>query len=105
MPYARARQGFVLHRKPGLSGMAVVRRCLIIHGRSVQGTTMYLPDQTTRINADGLRYESKQPGSVFGPTAGMMSCFVCGTHRPRSFLRPFRIGAGTNYRCRGGCRE
>lgn len=67
--------------------------------------TMYLPDQTTQIAEDGLRYVSKQPGSVFGPTAGMMSCFVCGTHRPRSFLKPFRLGASINYRCREGCQH
>ena len=67
--------------------------------------SLYVPDQTTAIQPDGLRYQSKQPGSIFGPTTGMMSCFVCGTHRPRSFLRPFKVGAGTNYRCLGGCRQ
>ena len=70
-----------------------------------QNHQMYLPDQTTKINADGLRYESKEPGSQFGPTTGLMSCFVCGNHRPRSFLRPFRLGAGINYRCRSGCKQ
>ena len=49
---------------------------------------MYLPDQTTRIDRTGLRYQSKQPGSIFGPTVGTMSCFICGVHRSRSFLRP-----------------
>ncbi|NKE64796.1 hypothetical protein RAMLITH_03095 [Ramlibacter sp. RBP-2] len=64
---------------------------------------MYLPDQTTRIDSTGLRYQSKQPGSLFGPTVGTMSCFVCGAHRSRSFLRPFKLAASTHYRCRAGC--
>ncbi len=66
---------------------------------------MHLADQTTQIKTDGLRYQSKEPGSGFGPMVGLMSCLVCGLHRPRSALRPFRIGAGINYRCRGGCRQ
>ena len=66
---------------------------------------MYLPDQTTQIHADGLRYRSKAPGSVFGPTTGMMSCFMCGMHRPRTFLRTFKVAGATNYRCIGGCRQ
>lgn len=64
---------------------------------------MYLPDQTTRVDNSGLRYQSKQPGSLFGPTVGLMSCFVCGVHRSRAYLRPFKVAAATHYRCRAGC--
>ncbi len=63
------------------------------------------PDQTTELRADGLRYTSKINGSMFGPNVRLMSCILCGNHRPRSALTMFTIGAGRNYRCRDGCKQ
>ncbi|MEN9712812.1 MAG: hypothetical protein RLY90_1073 [Pseudomonadota bacterium] len=43
--------------------------------------------ETTQISNDGLRYKSKASGSPFGGsghTAGSMSCYKCGLHKPRA---------------------
>jgi len=55
-------------------------------------------DETTKVNADGLRYSSKKGGSPFGSNGysqATMSCFQCGTHKPRS-QGGFERRVGTN---------
>lgn len=55
---------------------------------------MFYATSQTVINKDGLRYKSKPSGPPFGPYEMLtLSCYKCGTHRPRSegsFLR--RLG-------------
>ena len=62
------------------------------------------PDQETVIADDGLRYESKVGGSLFCTApCGTMSCIVCGHHRPRSTLKPFKLAGRQYYRCEQPC--
>jgi hypothetical protein len=61
---------------------------------------------TTRIQSNGLRYKSKQPGSPFAPgSAGpaTMSCFLCGKHRARSALQSRKLFGKTQYVCAPSC--
>jgi hypothetical protein len=61
---------------------------------------------TTRIQSNGLRYKSKQPGSPFAPgSAGpaTMSCFLCGKHRARSALQSRKLFGKTQYVCSPSC--
>lgn len=60
--------------------------------------------ESNAIREDGLRYRNKVAGSVFGagPVA-MLSCFLCGQHRPRSILRSMKVANATHYRCGEGC--
>jgi hypothetical protein len=61
-------------------------------------------DQTTRIRAGGLRYQSKTTGTSFAGTAySSMSCLLCGQHRPRSLLRTFKVAGAPQVRCKDGC--
>lgn len=45
----------------------------------------FRPPVITQLRDDGLRYQSKAPGSPFengfSGSMGTMSCFFCGTHR------------------------
>lgn len=43
-------------------------------------------EQDTKITADGLRYKSKEGGSMFKDSASMgtISCYKCGLHKPRA---------------------
>jgi hypothetical protein len=43
-------------------------------------------DQESLIAADGLRYKSKEGGSLFKDSSNGMtiSCYKCGLHKPRS---------------------
>jgi hypothetical protein len=62
----------------------------------------------TKIDADGLRYRSKAPGSPFASpgafAAGTMSCFKCGKHRPRSLLKSRRILGRNEMVCEPTCK-
>ena len=63
----------------------------------------------TRIEADGLRYRSKTPGSPFAPAGAFggstMSCFLCGKHRPRSLLKSRRLLGKAQFVCSPSCKE
>lgn len=63
-------------------------------------------DLETVVAEDGLRYESKVGGSMFftAPCA-TMSCIVCGRHRPRSTLKPFKLVNKQYYRCTAPCQR
>jgi len=47
----------------------------------------YLPETTTRLSDDGMRYRSKVPGTPFTTVTeaigGTMSCWICGKHALR----------------------
>ena len=58
----------------------------------------------TKINADGLRYESKTTGTAFpGAFGATISCVHCGRHMPRSRLESVILAGSRHFRCRGGC--
>lgn len=59
-------------------------------------------ERTTRIAEDGLRYHSRENGSVFkgmGRTGETMSCLLCGKHKPRHAGRHLRILGVINFVC------
>lgn len=62
----------------------------------------------TRIEADGLRYRSKAPGSPFSAVgsfgAATMSCFLCGKHRPRSLLMSRKLLGRSQTVCSPSCK-
>jgi hypothetical protein len=66
-------------------------------------------DTKTTIDADGLRYRSKTPGSPFTAAgafgAATMSCFLCGKHRPRSQLKSRRLLGKAQFVCAPSCKE
>lgn len=66
-------------------------------------------DTKTTIDADGLRYRSKAPGSPFTAAgafgAATMSCFLCGKHRPRSALKSRRLLGKAQFVCSPSCKE
>ena len=57
----------------------------------------------TTIEADGLRYRSKAPGSPFAATT--MSCFLCGKHRPRALLKSRKLLGKSQPVCAPSCKE
>lgn len=63
----------------------------------------------TLIEADGLRYKSKAPGSPFAATssfgAATMSCFLCGKHRPRAMLKSRKLLGKSQPVCAPSCKE
>lgn len=63
----------------------------------------------TTIDADGLRYRSKTPGSPFVSagafSAATMSCFLCGKHRPRSMLKSRKLIGKVQFVCAPNCKE
>ena len=63
----------------------------------------------TTIEADGLRYRSKAPGSPFAATssfgAATMSCFLCGKHRPRAMLKSKKLLGKSQPVCAPSCKE
>jgi len=63
----------------------------------------------TTIDADGLRYRSKQSGSPFAASgvfsAATMSCFLCGKHRPRAALKSRKLAGRTQFVCAPNCAE
>lgn len=63
----------------------------------------------TTIEADGLRYRSKAPGSPFAATssfgAATMSCFLCGKHRPRAMLKSKKLLGKSQPVCSPSCKE
>ena len=66
-------------------------------------------DNASVVQDDGLRYKRKATGSPFGSgcATGLhqasMSCFKCGTHRPRSELQTKRLLGKNQQVCAGGC--
>jgi hypothetical protein len=63
----------------------------------------------THIEADGLRYRNKAPGSPFASagvfSAATMSCLLCGKHRPRSMLKSRKLLGKTQFVCAPSCKE
>ncbi len=63
----------------------------------------------TLIEADGLRYKSKAPGSPFGSagtySSATMSCFLCGKHRPRAMLKSRKLLGKSQPVCAPSCKE
>ncbi|MEN9543460.1 MAG: hypothetical protein RLZZ598_293 [Pseudomonadota bacterium] len=63
----------------------------------------------TAVDADGLRYRSKAPGSPFGVgttySSGTMSCFLCGKHRPRAMLKTRKLLGKSQPVCAPSCAE
>lgn len=66
-------------------------------------------DVKTSIEADGLRYRSKAPGSPFAPVGAFggstMSCFLCGKHRPRGLLKSRKLLGRSQFVCAPSCKE
>lgn len=66
-------------------------------------------DLKTTIDPDGLRYRSKTPGSPFAPTGAFapstMSCFLCGKHRPRQWLKTRKLLGKSQCVCAPSCKE
>lgn len=66
-------------------------------------------DTKTTIDADGLRYRSKTPGSPFTAAgafgAATMSCFLCGKHRARTSLKSRRLLGKAQFVCSPSCKE
>jgi len=62
-------------------------------------------EDTTAISKDGLRYKSKQSGSLFGESTSMgtMSCYKCGLHKPRA-LGSFKKLLGQSMFVCGQCK-
>jgi hypothetical protein len=62
-------------------------------------------EDTTAISKDGLRYKSKQGGSLFGESTSMgtMSCYKCGLHKPRA-LGSFKKLLGKSMFVCGECK-
>lgn len=58
----------------------------------------------TRIREGGLRYESKAGGSPYARDLGMvLSCFLCGRHRPRAALKTRKLVGRHHTVCADGC--
>jgi hypothetical protein len=60
-----------------------------------------------KIDANGLRYRNKTPGSPFAAqgafASGTMSCFLCGKHRPRNMLKSRRLLGRNEAVCAPNC--
>jgi len=63
----------------------------------------------TTVDANGLRYRSKTPGSPFAAAgsfgAATMSCFLCGKHRPRTQLKTRKLLGRSQTVCAPSCKE
>lgn len=58
----------------------------------------------TRIRDGGLRYESKASGSPYARDLGvMLSCLLCGRHRPRSAMKLRKLIGRNHVVCADGC--
>ena len=61
------------------------------------------------IDAEGLRYRTKAPGSPFASagvfSAATMSCFLCGKHRARASLKSRKLLGKTQFVCAPSCKE
>lgn len=64
-------------------------------------------DKKTVVSEGGLRFKSKVQGSPFGDVlvGVLMSCFLCGRHRPRSALMPRRVLGRSQLVCGDGCEK
>jgi hypothetical protein len=76
---------------------------------SAPRTSVAKDSTKTTIEADGLRYRSKAPGSPFAATssfgAATMSCFLCGKHRPRAMLKSKKLLGKSQPVCSPSCKE
>ena len=76
---------------------------------SAPRTSVAKDSTKTTIEADGLRYRSKAPGSPFAATssfgAATMSCFLCGKHRPRAMLKYKKLLGKSQPVCSPSCKE
>ena len=59
----------------------------------------------TRISADGLRYQSRVPGTPFPIAPNTRSCFKCGQHRPQAELQSKRLLGRIEFVCKPTCRQ
>lgn len=61
----------------------------------------------SQVANDGLRYHAKINGSPFISSgsfgAATMSCFLCGTHRPRPHLKSRRLLGQMQFVCSPNC--
>ena len=61
------------------------------------------------IDAEGLRYRTKAPGSPFASagvfSAATMSCFLCGKHSARTSLKSRKLLGKTQFVCAPSCKE
>ncbi|MDT7524286.1 hypothetical protein RAE21_18030 [Rhodoferax sp. TBRC 17198] len=66
------------------------------------------PTKDTIVN-DGLNYKSKAGGSPFLESsylgAATMSCFLCGKHRSRQFLKTRKLIGKSHTVCAPSCKE
>lgn len=61
-------------------------------------------DKKTVVAGGGQRFKSKVPGSPYGDVLGaLMSCFLCGRHRPRAVLTSRRMLGRIHLVCGEGC--
>jgi len=72
------------------------------HGHNCDNTGM-TKATTSKLSANGLRYDAKPPGSPFLGTGNTRSCFLCGTHRQHAQLRSKRVLGRTEMVCNPAC--
>ena len=60
---------------------------------------------TTKSNGDGLRYESKEGGSIYTGAGTTRSCFKCGRHRSAVQLQAMRLLGRQEMVCKPSCAE
>ncbi len=89
--------------------LTTVDCCIIEPNLDTAHLPMAKADTKTAIDADGLRYRSKTPGSPFTAAgafgAATMSCFLCGKHRPRSALKSRRLLGKAQFVCSPTCKD
>lgn len=60
----------------------------------------------TRIRDGGLRYASKPTGSPYPRDLGvMLSCFLCGRHRPQGLMKRRLLLGRQHVVCGDGCAQ
>lgn len=58
---------------------------------------------TTKITGNGLRYESKEGGSIYTGAGTTRSCFKCGRHRSSVQLQALRLLGRQEMVCKPSC--
>ena len=58
---------------------------------------------TTKITGNGLRYESKEGGSIYAGAGTTRSCFKCGRHRSAVQLQALRLLGRQEMVCKPSC--
>ena len=63
----------------------------------------------TAVKANGLRYKPRALAAPFGTGASfggaIMSCFMCGKHRPRSLMGTRKVAGKSQTVCAPSCKE